>query len=107
MEELTNLQMMEPFAESTCRLCRGATARVRFTDDSRVIDVDCPNCGAFRVELPGYHITLDQLSDAQRQQITELLQVKRTEGEESPLVTLDYLNELVGVARSGALDDAE
>ena len=86
---------MEPFAESTCRLCRVATAKVRFTDDSRVIDVECPNCGSFRVEIPGYHITLDELSGAQRLEISAIIDAKRKEGEASPLVTLEYLHELV------------
>ena len=87
--------MMEPFAESTCRLCRTASAKIRFTDDSRVIDVDCPKCGSFRVEIPGYHITLDELTSAQRLEIASYIEAKRKEGDESPIVTLEYLHELV------------
>ena len=98
--------MMEPFAESTCRLCRVATAKVRFTDDSRVIDVDCPKCGKFRVEIPGYHITLDELSGAQRLEISAHIQAKRKQGDASPLVTLEYLNELVN-ATGGVKSSAD
>lgn len=93
---------MEPFAESTCRLCRVATAKVHFTDDSRVIDVECPKCGGFRVEIPGYHITLDELTDAQRLEITSYIEAKRMAGDSSPLVTLEYLNELLHGPRGSA-----
>ncbi|HXT16378.1 MAG TPA: hypothetical protein VN706_12150 [Gemmatimonadaceae bacterium] len=68
---------------------------MHFTEDSRVIDVDCPKCGKFRVEIPGYHITLDALSGAQRLEISTHIQARRKKGEASPLVTLEYLNELV------------
>lgn len=86
---------MKPFAESTCRLCRVATAKIHFTDDSRVIDVDCPKCGTFRVEIPGYHITLDELTGDQRLDISAHIAAQRAQGESSPLVTLEYLNELL------------
>lgn len=101
---------MEPFAESTCRLCRVATAKVHFTDDSKVIDVDCPKCGRFRVEIPGYHITLDELTGAQRLEISTLIDSKRKAGDAIPLVTLEYLSELVygpegPTGRSQAIDE--
>jgi hypothetical protein len=86
---------MEPYTESTCRLCRVAKAKVRFTSDWGVIDVLCGSCGEFRIEIPGYNITLDELSGAQRLKIVAFVQGKQKNGDESPLVTREFLNELV------------
>jgi hypothetical protein len=89
------LQAMEPYTESTCRLCRVATAKVVFTSDWGVIDVDCTSCGRFRIEIPGYNITLDALSGAQRLKMVGLVQARHKDGDQSPLVTREFLTELV------------
>jgi hypothetical protein len=93
----------EPHAESTCRLCRLGIARVRFTEQSNVIDVSCPNCGQFRIEIPGYHIDLNGLTDEQREKLKTFVSSEQAAGDVSPLITRDRLAEIVGTSD----DDSE
>ena len=87
----------EPRAQSTCRLCKVGQATVRFTDDSNVIDVECPKCGQFRVEIPGYHIDLNGLTGDQRLKLIAYVEGKHSAGDSSPLITRELLVEVVGI----------
>ena len=86
----------DPHTESTCRLCRQGRAKVRFTDDQNVIDVECPNCGQFRIEIPGYHIDLNTLSDEQRERLIAFVNAERSTGDVSPLITRERLQDVAG-----------
>jgi hypothetical protein len=86
----------DPHTESTCRLCRQSHARVRFTDDQNVIDVECPTCGQFRIEIPGYHIDMNSLSDPQRDKLIAFVNHERTTGDVSPLITRERLQDIIG-----------
>jgi len=75
---------------------------VRFTEDQNVIDVECPNCGQFRIEIPGYHIDLNILSDEQRDKLIAFVNHERTTGDVSPLITRERLQEVVGAGTDAA-----
>ena len=85
----------EPFAVSTCRLCRTADAKIHFTPDLGVIDVACEACGRFRVEITGYNLRFDSLSGSQRLRVLEYVRTRHAASEGSPLVSAEYLNQIV------------
>ena len=85
----------EPFAVSTCRLCRTADAKIHFTTDLGVIDVACERCGRFRVEITGYNLRFDSLSGAQRLRVLEFVRTKHEKAEISPLVSGEYLKQVL------------
>ncbi|MDB4874532.1 MAG: hypothetical protein JWM41_978 [Gemmatimonadetes bacterium] len=85
----------DPFAVSTCRLCRTADAKINFTNDLGVIDVACERCGRFRVEISGYNLRFDSLSGAQRLRVLELVKNKHDSGEASPLISAEYLKQIL------------
>jgi hypothetical protein len=81
----------DPFAVSTCRLCRTADAKINFTADLGVIDVACEKCGRFRVEITGYNLRFDSLSGSQRLRVLEFVKSKHERAEVSPLVSGEFL----------------
>lgn len=85
----------EPFAVSTCRLCRTADARINFTDDLDVIDVACEKCGRFRVEITGYNLRFDSLSGSQRLRVLDFVQERHAKADVSPLVTGEFLKQVL------------
>jgi len=68
---------------------------VRFTEDPNVIDVSCPKCGQFRIEIPGYHLDLNSLTPEQREKLSAFVRAEQAAGDISPLVTRDRLHEIV------------
>src|SRR5471032_2621755 len=84
----------EPFAVSTCRLCRTADAKIHFTDDLGVIDVACERCGRFRVEITGYNLRFDALTGSQRLRVLEFVRTKHSASEISPLISAEYLKQV-------------
>jgi hypothetical protein len=76
---------------------------VRYTEDQNVIDVECPNCGQFRIEIPGYHIDLNNLSEERRARLIAFVNHERTTGDISPLITRERLQEVVGGGNSEAV----
>ncbi len=85
----------EPFAVSTCRLCRTADARINFTDDLDVIDVACDKCGRFRVEITGYNLRFDSLSGSQRLRVLDFVLAKHAKADVSPLITGEFLKQVL------------
>ena len=85
----------EPFAVSTCRLCRTAEATIRFTTDLGVIHVECKSCGQFRVEITGYNLRFDELSGAQRLRVLEFVKSRHAASDPSPLVSAEYLKQVI------------
>ncbi len=81
----------DPFAVSTCRLCRTADAKINFTTDLGVIDVACEKCGRFRVEITGYNLRFDSLSGSQRLRVLEFVKSKHERSDVSPLVSGEFL----------------
>jgi hypothetical protein len=71
-------------------------AQVRFTENASVIDVSCPQCGHYLIEIPGYHLDLNALSGDQRAKLIAFVNRERSGGEKSPLITRDRLHELTG-----------
>jgi hypothetical protein len=85
----------DPFAVSTCRLCRTANAKINFTKDLGVIDVACERCGRFRVEIAGYNLRFDALTGAQRLRVLEFVKSKHDSGDLSPLISAEYLKQVL------------
>lgn len=85
----------EPFAMSTCRLCRTADAKIRFTVDLEVIDVVCEGCGRFRVAITGYNLRFDSLSAPQRLRVLEYVRMQREPSDPSPLVPAEFLQQVI------------
>jgi hypothetical protein len=80
---------------STCRLCRTADAKINFTSDLGVIDVDCEKCGRFRVEITGYNQRFDSLSGSQRLRVLEFVTGRHEHAEVSPLISAEFLKQVV------------
>jgi hypothetical protein len=85
----------DPFAVSTCRLCRTADAKINFTSDLGVIDVDCEKCGRFRVEITGYNLRFDSLSGSQRLRVLEFVTGRHEHAEVSPLISAEFLKQVL------------
>ncbi|HEY4129150.1 MAG TPA: hypothetical protein VGM50_00925, partial [Gemmatimonadaceae bacterium] len=71
------------------------------------IDVECPHCGQFRIEIPGYHIDLNALTDVQREKLVAFVNAERTTGDVAPLITRERLQDVIGAGSPERVDPQE